>query len=125
MTVFFDLQNYSVWSQFSPTLTKTLATLGTQTFAEIVGNGMLYQAPFGFETVYNIAAMIMDARTTKRVSWHKAKKSILELIDEDNLLERYGGKMKLKKDSQKKAKSSAARNNPDKEDAAPADPAEL
>lgn len=121
MTVFFDLQNYSVWSQFSPMLTKTLATLGTQTFAEIIGNGMLYQAPFGFETVYNIAAMIMDARTTKRVSWHKDEKSILELIDEDNLLERYGGKMKLQKDSEKTAETRETTNDPDKADAAPAE----
>merc|ERR1719350_1971477 len=101
MTVLFDLQNYSVWSQFSPTLTKTLATLGTQTFAEIISNGILYKAPFGFETVYNIAALILDERTTRKISWHKAQKSILDIIDEDNLLERYGGKMKITSASEK------------------------
>jgi len=95
ISAFFDLENYSVWKQFAPSLTRVLATMGTQTFADILASGMLYKSPFGFETVYQIAALIMDERTTKKISWHKKKESILEIIDEDNLPQRYGGKMKL------------------------------
>jgi hypothetical protein len=92
--VIYDLENYSMFVQGTPTgmkYTNILTDVAQNLFPEFLEKVVLFNAPFVFRAAWAIIRPWLDSKTSSKVQFISDPKVMLTFCDAENLYPCYGG----------------------------------